>query len=256
VFVRSRYPTTTALALAVIVVSILGGGPVARLAAQECSPACQAPRAIGWKEAAVFGVGILGIMALDQTLFDAVQDVRGATGDVVQEPFRVFGYGGVMAAVSGATLIAGLATKDSVLLRTGERLVATFALATGLVHTTKFLLGRARPSAGEGAWSYHPFTPGSSFYSGHTTMAFALATALSEEMRNPYATVVLYTAAALAGFTRVYDQDHWASDVVAGAVMGIASAKFVYGRWTVFGLRATAFLAGPDGARLSYRIEF
>jgi membrane-associated phospholipid phosphatase len=238
----------------------LGAGTGHPLFAQDC-PAppvdCQqAPRNIGWKETALFGAGILGIMALDQTLFDAIADNRGATGDVLLEPARAFGYGGVMAVVSGGTLLMGLATKDSALTRTGERLVATFALATGLVHTTKFLFGRARPSAGEGPWSYHPFTPGSSFYSGHSTMAFALATALSEEIDSPYATVLLYTTATVAGLSRVYDQNHWVSDVVAGAVMGIASAKFVYGRWTVFGLRAPSFLAGPEGVQVSYRLEF
>ena len=239
---------------------VVGNGVAHPLWAQSCAddaPDCvSTPKNVGWKEASIFAAGVVGLMILDEDIHDAVQDWRGSTGDVVLEPFRAFGNGWTMAVASGGTLLVGLATGDEELTQTGERLVATLALAAGLVHTTKFLLGRSRPSAGEGAWSYHPFTPGSSFYSGHSTMAFSMATALSEEIDNTVGTVVLYSAAVLAGYSRVNDNDHWFSDVVVGAVMGITTAKFVYGRWTVFGLRAPTFLAGPDGVQVSYRFQF
>jgi membrane-associated phospholipid phosphatase len=54
----------------------------------------------------------------------------------------------------------------------------------------------------------------------------------------------------------MHDDQHWLSDVVAGAVLGIASAKFVYGKWTIFGLRAPSFLAGPTSVSMTYRLEF
>ena len=121
---------------------------------------------------------------------------------------------------------------------------------------TKFLFGRSRPEDGKGAWTYDPFTPGASFYSGHATMAFARATALSEEMNNTYATVALYSFASLTAVSRVYDDRHWLSDIVAGAVLGVTSAKFVYGRWTIFGLKAPTFLISPQAARVSYQFAF
>jgi membrane-associated phospholipid phosphatase len=42
--------------------------------------------------------------------------------------------------------------------------------------------------------------------------------------------------------SRVYQEKHWVSDVIGGAVLGIASAKFASGRWKIFGLRAPSFL--------------
>ncbi|MBA3260119.1 MAG: phosphatase PAP2 family protein, partial [Gemmatimonadales bacterium] len=83
--------------------------------------------------------------------------------------------------------------------------------------------------------------------SGHTAMAFALATSLADDINRPWASVGLYTMAGAVGWSRINDDRHWLSDVAAGAVLGIASAKFASGKWTIFGLRAPSVLAGPEG---------
>jgi membrane-associated phospholipid phosphatase len=55
---------------------------------------------------------------------------------------------------------------------------------------------------------------------------------------------------------RVYQLEHWVSDVVGGAALGIASAKLVSGRWRIFGLRPPGFLVGPAGARIEWHVSF
>ena len=243
-----------------IIPLVVGSRGVTEVHAQGCSraaPTCPAaPTYIGLREVAFFGIGIGALMILDEVLWQSVSEVRGPDGTMALEPYRAMGNGAAMAMVSGGTLLAGWATGDVELTRTGERLVATMALAVGTVHLTKFVFGRSRPGEGEGTLSFNPGTPGSSYYSGHTTMAFAMATALSDEIDHTAAKVVLYSAAGLAAYSRMHDNQHWLSDVVVGAVMGIASAKFVYGRWTIFGLRAPTFLAGPAGASMAYRLTF
>lgn len=244
-----------------LVAILLVLGSATRVRAQDCPgraiPGCPpAATDIGLREAAFFGVGIGALMILDEVVWELVLEGYGSDGNMMLEPFRSMGDGAAMALVSGGAFLAGLATGDEQLTRTGERLVATLGLAAGAVHVTKFVAGRSRPGDGEGALSFNPGTPGSSFYSGHTTMAFAMATALSEEINHTAATVILYSAAGLSGYSRMYDSQHWFSDVVAGAVMGIVCAKFVYGKWTVFGLSAPAFLAGPSGASMAYRLTF
>lgn len=235
--------------LTVVLLVVAGFG---RSDAQESD----GPRNIGWGAAAIFAAGVGAVMLVDEAVFDVVQDNQGDAGDVGFAPFRAYGSGWTFGLVSTGTLLAGLATGDDDLTRTGERLFATFALAAGTVTMTKFLVGRSRPDEGRGAWTYDPFTPGSSFYSGHSTMAFAMAAAISEEIDNTYATVTLYSVAGLASLSRVYDNRHWLSDIVAGAALGIASAKFVYGRWTIFGLKAPTFLISPQAARVSYHLTF
>jgi membrane-associated phospholipid phosphatase len=60
----------------------------------------------------------------------------------------------------------------------------------------------------------------------HAAVGFATAAALTEEIevRNPtaakYAAVPLYAFAMVPGLTRMYLNQHWASDVVTGAFIG------------------------------------
>ncbi|MGH7658488.1 MAG: phosphatase PAP2 family protein, partial [Gemmatimonadales bacterium] len=61
-----------------------------------------------------------------------------------------------------------------------------------------------------------------------------------------------YTAAAGTGWSRMNDHKHWFSDVVAGALLGYASAKFASGRMEIFGLRAPAIMPREDGVVLQW----
>ena len=68
-----------------------------------------------------------------------------------------------------------------------------------------------------------------SFPSGHTTTAFAAAAAVTSEMRRMhpgsviFVAPVLYGGATLVGMSRMYHNNHWASDVALGAAIGTFS---------------------------------
>ena len=73
-----------------------------------------------------------------------------------------------------------------------------------------------------------------SFPSGHTTSAFAAAAAVSSETSRWWPETrwiigpILYTGAALTGVSRMYNNRHWASDVLVGAGIGtFAGLKIV-----------------------------
>ena len=61
----------------------------------------------------------------------------------------------------------------------------------------------------------------SSFPSGHTTSAFALATVLALWCRKKWVSIVLVCAAALVGYSRIYLAQHFPADVMAGSCIGI-----------------------------------
>ena len=99
-----------------------------------------------------------------------------------------------------------------------------------------------------------------SFPSGHTTSAFAAAAAVTSETAGWWPDSrwiigpILYTGAALAGVSRMYDNRHWASDVLVGAGVGtFAGLKVVrfinshpdnrVDRWLLAGSLSPA----PDG---------
>jgi membrane-associated phospholipid phosphatase len=92
--------------------------------------------------------------------------------------------------------------------------------------------------------------------SGHTTIAFALATALSDDIKRTWASAGLYTLATGVGWARLNDNRHWLSDVAAGAALGITSAKLMNGRWRIFNLRPPRVLLGPDYAGIAWQLTF
>jgi membrane-associated phospholipid phosphatase len=87
-------------------------------------------------------------------------------------------------------------------------------------------------------------------------MAFALATSLSDDINRTWATIGLYTLATGVGWSRMNDDRHWLSDVAAGAILGVSSAKVVNGRWRIFNLRPPTILLGPRHAGLAWQLSF
>lgn len=69
-----------------------------------------------------------------------------------------------------------------------------------------------------------------SFPSGHTAFAFMGAEFLRREYWNvsPWIGVTGYVVAAATGFLRMYNNRHWATDVIAGAGIGILSTEIAY----------------------------
>ncbi|HET7565766.1 MAG TPA: phosphatase PAP2 family protein [Gemmatimonadaceae bacterium] len=118
-------------------------------------------------------------------------------------------------------------------LHAGEALV----VALGTTWFIKGIAGRARPYAVRDTNSYdfafgRGFSGGeddSSFPSGHATAAFAMAAATTAETSRwwpgsaRYMAPLLYGSATLVGLSRMYDDKHWASDVVFGAAIGTFS---------------------------------
>ena len=64
--------------------------------------------------------------------------------------------------------------------------------------------------------------------SGHTTAAFAVATALTLRYPKPYVYIPAYAWAAFVGYGRIYMGLHYPSDVLAGAILGSASAFAIH----------------------------
>jgi membrane-associated phospholipid phosphatase len=97
----------------------------------------------------------------------------------------------------------------------------------------KALAGRARPYVSKDTSPadfqlFGGFKTGDrqSFPSGHTTTAFAAASAVTSQVRiiwpghTWFVAPAMYGGATLVGLSRMYHDKHWASDVVLGAAIG------------------------------------
>jgi membrane-associated phospholipid phosphatase len=130
----------------------------------------------------------------------------------------------------------------------GAHLTESLAATIVASEIVRVGLGRARPYVSPDD-QFH-FKPGAgfssfdyrSFPSIHAAVAFATAGALAEELRlrdigsRRILTPLLFAAAALPGFTRVYLDQHWASDVLVGSVLGAwlgtKVVRYTHGRQT------------------------
>lgn len=192
--------------------------------------------------AAAFVLGTAAIMPLDRAI--AVESQRPALHDNAvlnrtMTGFRLLGEPGSIV-IAGATYIYGRADNSPRSAELGLRTVESIAAAGLTTFLIKGVAGRARPyvvddtiprdyQLGRG------FHGGefSSFPSGHTTTAFAAASAASQEIRylwphaSPVWTPALFASATLVGISRIHADKHWASDVIAGAAVGTIVARVV-----------------------------
>jgi len=114
-------------------------------------------------------------------------------------------------------------------LRAAVRLSATLALESTVVNIgLKALFKRERPIP-EFERPFHLRVPlTSSFPSGHASAAFCAATLLSDGDR---LAPVYFAAAAVAASSRVHVKIHHASDVLAGAAVGIVLGRVARRLW-------------------------
>lgn len=149
----------------------------------------------------------------------------GEAGDVVGGvPFQ-FG-------LTGAALGVGLVTKNKKWQNFALDNLQAQLFTGGLTWVFKEVTHRARPESGAGnfAW-YGPFNGQShkSFFSGHTSLSFSTATMIFLHTgKKWWVGALTYGTATAVGISRMQQQKHWASDVVAGALMGTTVANFIY----------------------------
>lgn len=210
-----------------------------------------------WEVGAVAGAGLLTMAVVDAPVQKWSRAPHGtAATDDLASALNYFGQWEVVVPVTGGLILFGLAAKKPDVLHAGYRVGASVLLAGAVTMVFKYALGRVRPDDTNNEWDYRPFSGNTAMWSGHTALAFSFATALSQEIHKPWATVGLYTLATGTAWARVYDNRHWVSDVVVGAAVGVASAKLATGRWTIFGLRAPVPLATPGGLGLMWHGTF
>ena len=204
-----------------------------------------------WLRFAEGAAGVAALYALDQRLYRNVQDHRTSfTNDFAK---AVTPFGGRRAEIISVALIgSGLWMRDDDIRDAGRDSLEAEILAGGIVTPLlKRAFGRARPSQGQGAHSFTPFSNHhESFPSGHATNAFACATAIAAHSEGWLVPTIAYTLATGVAFSRVNDRAHFPSDVLAGALIGRAIAKSVVHRHatarTSWSLEPT-FMAGHAG---------
>jgi membrane-associated phospholipid phosphatase len=136
----------------------------------------------------------------------------------------------VLLGLSAVFYIGGEGFKDDNLRKTALLSLESFCINGIVVNGMRYLLSRSRPLSGDGPSSFHWFSLKNnrhSFPSGHTSTAFAVAAVIAGQSDSFLVGAVSYGLASLVAISRVYNNEHWASDVIAASIIGYFIGKKV-----------------------------
>jgi membrane-associated phospholipid phosphatase len=135
-------------------------------------------------------------------------------------------------------------------------LIEAGAFSTATAEVVGYATGRERPDA---TTSPNEWGKGSdSFPSLHATVAFAVGTVFAESGNDEYRwirRIIGYGVAGATSYVRVSENVHWLSDTVAGAALGIATARFVLNRQGAQDRASLQFQPVKNGWLISYSMR-
>lgn len=160
-------------------------------------------------------------------------------------------------AVAGTWALAWVLDDSAGYRETRNMLEAgAFSVITTVV--LKQVAGRERPNVT--ADNNALFKHGSSFPSLHVSAAMAIGTVLAESGGDDYRWVrrgLGYGLGMATAYVRLQHQQHWFSDTVAGAALGMATARFVLNRNHPDAAQSSLLLLPAEGGvMLSYAAAF
>jgi membrane-associated phospholipid phosphatase len=195
--------------------------PLAQLRALRIDRALALRAAIG-----IVAGGIATAIAwlvLDAPLLAWAEGIQSDTTEDVIRILNRLGGGMNPVMIVAFFLIAGIAYVERRWIRYAVAMGLAGLGAGILAQIVKHLVGRARPELWLGPSHYAPGSS-TSFPSGHTVGAFALAGVLIFASRNLPLRVIAFLLAAGVGLARMLAFRHWTSDVVASAAIGLVAA--------------------------------
>jgi membrane-associated phospholipid phosphatase len=169
---------------------------------------------ISWDNGLWLGVGGLAALAAHQGDEAAYESV--AAGNAPDLPGGdAWGSSGVQLPLAVGWWVIGHAVHNERASATGRDLLRAQISVVSWTYAIKIPVNRTRPN-GESH----------SFPSGHASNSFAAATILQAHYGWKLG-VPAFAAAAYTAASRVTDNQHWVSDVVFGAALGVVSARTV-----------------------------
>jgi membrane-associated phospholipid phosphatase len=214
------------------------------------------------RTAAWLGAGALlgGALLLDQGIRSTLPEGGGASWTPLTEQLNHLGNPRYLVPALAAGYAGGSLARVRGLPTGSAHVFAALVVAGVANGTVKYAVGRQRPAGGE-SLSFRPFNSSNrwqSFPSGHAVVAFSVAAAVSEEADRTWVSALSYGTASLVGWSRVYADKHWASDVVGGALIGTVSSRvalhLLHRRLPHGGEPApAAILLRPDGVEVRFR---
>jgi membrane-associated phospholipid phosphatase len=199
-----------------------------------------------WLRAGGVVLALGALSTQDHAIAEWMQKNRNSTTDRISNFVTPFGGARAFDA-SLALILTGVVLRNDALRDTGRDSLESEEIAAGIITPLiKRVAGRERPSqANEQAFHFHPGSKYESFPSGHATNSFAFATAVAQHCDGWLCPTIAYTVATTIAFSRMNENVHFATDVVAGAIIGRSVARAVVARHRVAGAPKSAWTITP-----------
>jgi membrane-associated phospholipid phosphatase len=202
---------------------VSAGMPVWKLLVVDARSVFTAPAHWTGRDWGLFSLevaAVVGIGTADRTLRHDVLRGPNATESNLAETFRPLGTYASFG-VLGGVYLGGVIAHDARAQETALDGLIASAIAAGVITPVlKEVTGRSRPASHKGTYDFHPFSGNASFPSGEATQAFAVGAVIAAEYPNVWVEILSYGLAGIVGFARMREDAHFASDVLAGALIG------------------------------------
>ena len=184
-----------------------------------------------WLKASALIVTTGGLYLLDEELRDLYQRNRIKVTDDIFTGAEQFGEVKIMLPLMAVTALGGYIAKDEKTIDTSLLCLKSSLISLAVTQTLKLASQRQRPGKEEGKefWQDSGISfSKNSFPSGHSTLVWSLAPVLAEQFKKTkLVPPTVYTIAVLTSLSRLNSDQHWTSDVFAGAVIGYVTGKMV-----------------------------
>ncbi|WP_084575271.1 phosphatase PAP2 family protein [Sporomusa malonica] len=173
----------------------------------------------------------LKVYSFDKDIQSWAQEHRNSNSDWLSKQARGFGEMKYTGSVLGVMYFTAKNNGNEKMRRTAVMGVESMLTANVITGTIKLLAHRSRPRESESPYNWGGPSLSKehvSFPSQHAATAFSVATVIATEYHDkPYVSHIMYGLATLTALSRVNDNEHWASDVAVGSLIGYYTAKHV-----------------------------
>ena len=176
------------------------------------------------------------VTELDMKVTDTLGEYKEAVPVRAWSAFAKLGDQPELRLISGSVILAGLLTANGRLFRAGLRMLLAHEAATFAKDVIKKRVIRTRPHTAQTAGQAKPrkgkdtAKAQSSFPSGHSAGAVAVAQAFAREYPQHHAAALAAAGAIAVG--QIPKNAHYPTDVAAGALLGFVTEAAIASAWT------------------------
>lgn len=182
-------------------------------------------------ENALFGFGIAAttasLLLVDEQIHDVSQKGQSQSTYDILEGFTQLGYAKYASPAAGVLYITGLISGSEEIRSTARLMTESLILSGSITMIIRYSLGRARPYMNLGSADFNFLERNEdefqSMPSWHVTVAFSCASVLAGKIDRWWAYAGFYGLAGAVAYSRIYMNQHWASDVFLGSAIGTLS---------------------------------